>query len=111
MIDGACSADAAVLVVPATTGEFESCFENSGQTKEHALLVKALGVNQILVAVNKLDAADPPWSELRYNVIRALVEPFLLKIGFKANKVSAAIMNSLSLSHTHLTLVGCEVNF
>jgi translation elongation factor EF-1alpha len=40
MIEGACNADAAVLVIPATPGEFESCFENSGQTKEHALLVK-----------------------------------------------------------------------
>ena len=40
MIEGACNADAAVLVIPATPGEFESCFQNSGQTKEHALLVK-----------------------------------------------------------------------
>ncbi|KAG5178193.1 P-loop containing nucleoside triphosphate hydrolase protein [Tribonema minus] len=89
MISGACAADVAVLVVPATPGEFESCFESSGQTKEHALLVKALGVNQVVVAVNKLDAAVPPWDEGRYEAIKASVEPFLRQIGFKAGKAIA----------------------
>eukprot|EP00611_Tribonema_gayanum_P020562 TRINITY_DN3768_c0_g2_i3.p1 TRINITY_DN3768_c0_g2~~TRINITY_DN3768_c0_g2_i3.p1 ORF type:complete len:507 (+),score=147.21 TRINITY_DN3768_c0_g2_i3:22-1521(+) len=96
MISGACAADVAVLVVPATPGEFESCFESSGQTKEHALLVKALGVNQVVVAVNKLDAAVPPWDEGRYEAIKASVEPFLRQIGFKAGKVRFVPVSGLS---------------
>lgn len=55
MICGANQADVAILVVDATRGEFEAGFEAGGQTREHALLVRSLGVNQICVAVNKLD--------------------------------------------------------
>src|SRR4051812_7864060 len=48
---------------------------------------QALGVNQILVAVNKLDAAVPPWDQSRYEAVKAAVDPFLKQIGFKPAKV------------------------
>lgn len=59
----------------------------NGQTKEHAMLAKALGVNQLLVVVNKLDATDPPWSEERYEAVKAEVGPFLARTGFRPKKV------------------------
>jgi hypothetical protein len=47
MIMGTSQADVGVLVVAACEPEFESGFEKGGQTKEHAMLLKSLGVNQV----------------------------------------------------------------
>jgi elongation factor 1 alpha-like protein len=55
MISGATQADSALLVVDAANGEFEAGFERGGQTREHLVLVRSLGVSQVVVAVNKLD--------------------------------------------------------
>jgi elongation factor 1 alpha-like protein len=55
MISGASQADCALLVIDSATGEFEAGFDRGGQTREHLLLVRSLGVSQVIVAVNKLD--------------------------------------------------------
>ena len=87
MISGAYQADVGVLVVNATTGEFEAGFEAGGQTREHALLVRSLGVNQLVVAVNKLDTVE--WSKERFDNIANKMRLFLTKqAGFKESDLT-----------------------
>ncbi|KAL8000384.1 putative translation protein, beta-barrel domain superfamily [Plasmopara halstedii] len=81
MIVGAAQADVALLVVPAVTGEFEAAFENSGQTKEHTLLVRSLGVSQMIVAVNKMDMVH--WDKDRFDMIVKSLSTFLQGVGFR----------------------------
>jgi len=102
MITGAASADVGLLVVAATPGEFEAGFEPSdshhrgGQTREHIILSRGLGVSQLLVAVNKLDAADPSWSEGRFEEIKGRILPFLQTNGFKPHRVRFVPVSGLT---------------
>lgn len=86
MITGAAQADVALLVVDATRGEFETGFESGGQTREHALLVRSLGVNQLCVAVNKLDTVS--WSEERFKEVVGKLQSFLKQAGFRDSDVT-----------------------
>ncbi|KAL6096013.1 hbs1l [Pungitius sinensis] len=85
MITGAAQADVAVLVVDASRGEFEAGFEAGGQTREHALLVRSLGVTQLAVAVNKMDQVS--WQQERFQDITSKLGHFLKQAGFKDSDV------------------------
>ncbi|KAG4436574.1 hypothetical protein IFR05_007928 [Cadophora sp. M221] len=84
MIAGAAQADFAVLVVDASTGSFESGLK--GQTKEHALLVRSMGVQRLIIAINKLDTVS--WSQDRFLEIQNQVSAFLTAAGFQPKNVS-----------------------
>ncbi|ABN69911.1 translation elongation factor 1A (EF-1A/EF-Tu) [Staphylothermus marinus F1] len=87
MITGASQADAALLVVSARKGEFEAGMSPEGQTREHAILAKTMGINQLIVAVNKMDATEPPWSQKRYEQIKTILGKFLKSLGYDISKV------------------------
>lgn len=78
MIVGTSQADIAILVVSAREGIQE-------QTKEHAFLAKILGISQVIVAVNKMDAVE--YKQARYDEVKAQVEKLLLGAGYKADKL------------------------
>ncbi|XP_060519987.1 protein HBS1 [Cylas formicarius] len=86
MISGAGQADVALLVIDATRGEFESGFDLGGQTREHALLVRSLGVTQLAVVINKLDTVS--WSKERFDEIVQKLRSFLKQAGYKENDVT-----------------------
>lgn len=94
MITGAAQADVAVLVVDASRGEFEAGFETGGQTREHGLLVRSLGVTQLAVAVNKMDQVN--WQQERFQEITGKLGHFLKQAGFKESDVAFIPTSGLS---------------
>ncbi|XP_066229268.1 HBS1-like protein isoform X1 [Saccopteryx leptura] len=94
MITGAAQADVAVLVVDASRGGFEAGFETGGQTREHGLLVRSLGVTQLAVAVNKMDQVN--WQQERFQEITGKLGHFLKQAGFKESDVAFIPTSGLS---------------
>ena len=82
MLAGGSQADIAVLVISARKGEFEAGFDKGGQTREHAILIKTLGVRKLIVAVNKMDDPSVEWSSTRFNEISSKLSPFLKQVGY-----------------------------
>ena len=87
MITGASQADAALLVVSARKGEFEAGMSPEGQTREHALLARTLGIEQLIVAVNKMDAPDVNYSKQRYDEIVAVLKKYLKSLGYNVDAI------------------------
>merc|ERR1712096_543662 len=82
MITGTSQADCGVLIIASGTGEFEAGISKNGQTREHALLAYTLGVKQLIVAVNKMDSTEPPYSQSRFEEIQKEVSGFIKKVGY-----------------------------
>ena len=87
MITGASQADAAILFVSAKKGEFEAGISPGGQTREHAFLARTLGVNQLVVAINKMDDPTVNWSKERYEEVKEAVARMLRMVGYKVEKI------------------------
>lgn len=78
MITGTASADAAVLVVDVKEGIQE-------QTRRHGYLLHLLGIQQIVVAMNKMDMVD--WSEPRYKEVMTDCLDYLISIGLDSGDI------------------------
>ncbi|MEM0131106.1 MAG: translation elongation factor EF-1 subunit alpha [Saccharolobus sp.] len=87
MITGASQADAAILVVSAKKGEYEAGMSAEGQTREHIILAKTMGLDQLIVAINKMDLTEPAYDEKRYKEIVDQLTKFMRSYGFNMNKV------------------------
>jgi elongation factor 1-alpha len=94
MITGAGCADIALLLVPAESGGFETAIakgdhksgEVQGQTRQHARLLGLLGIEKLIVGVNKMDSCD--WSEQRFNEIKEEMSKMIMQAGFKPKQVA-----------------------
>ena len=87
MVTGASQADGCVLFISAKRGEYEAGTNPGGQTREHAFLAKTLGVNQIVVAVNKMDDSSVDWSQDRYEEVKDGMTRLLKMVGYNTDKV------------------------
>ncbi|MFP3132534.1 MAG: translation elongation factor EF-1 subunit alpha [Nitrososphaeria archaeon] len=87
MITGASQADAAMLVVSAKEGEAETALAEGGQAREHAFLLKTLGVNQLIVLINKMDITQPPYSKERFEQVKKQVQDLLKLVGYKVDTI------------------------
>jgi len=94
MITGAGCADIALLLVPAESGGFETAIakgdhstgEIQGQTRQHARLLGLLGIEKLIVGVNKMDSCG--WSEQRFNEIKEEMTKMITSAGFKPKQVA-----------------------
>lgn len=77
MLTGASQADAAVLIVSAKEGVEE-------QTKRHALLLRLLGIEKIVVAINKMDAVN--YAREAFERVKKEVEDYLRSIGMEVKE-------------------------
>ncbi|CAF3658794.1 unnamed protein product [Rotaria sp. Silwood1] len=96
MITDAFQTDCGLLVVSASLGEFEVGISKDGQSLEHVLFMYNLGVKQMIVIVNKMDATDPSFSEGRFNEIKNELSTQIQKIGYQPESVAFI---PLSASH------------
>lgn len=78
MITGASQADAAVLVVAIDDGVMP-------QTKEHAFLARTLGINQLIVVINKMDLVN--YNEEKYNALKEDVSNLLKMVAYKPKEM------------------------
>ena len=90
MIRAIAQGDIALLVVPADKGGYECSIERGshkkgiprGETRVQAELCYAMGVEQMIVCVNKMDHKSVNWSEDRFNRIKQDVQMILMKMGY-----------------------------
>ena len=78
MITGASQADAAILIVDAKKGMEE-------QTKRHAYVLAMLGVNQLILVLNKMDTVD--YSQEVFNQVKDSTTRFLKNLGIEPSYV------------------------
>ncbi len=78
MITGASQADAAILVCAAKEGV-------QAQTKEHVFLARTLGINQLIIALNKMDEVN--YDKARYDTVKAEVSTLLKMVGYKPDEL------------------------
>jgi elongation factor 1-alpha len=78
MITGTSQADAAVLIVAANDGVME-------QTREHTWLAKTLGIQQLIIAINKMDMVG--YKQETYEKVKKQIEELVKPVGYKIEEI------------------------
>jgi elongation factor 1-alpha len=96
MITGSSQADVGLLLVPAD-GNFTTALQKGnpkegefqGQSRAHARLLNLLGIKQLIVGINKMDAAE--YKEARFTEVSEEAKNVLIKVGWKKDFVNNSI--------------------
>merc|ERR1712063_195331 len=98
MITGASQADVAVVMVPADGNFITSVAKGNhkegvvqGQTRQHALLLKLLGIKQLIVCVNKMDEKQAGYRQERFTEIKTEMQRMLTQVGWTKAEVDKQI--------------------
>jgi len=98
MISGAAQADVALLMVPAD-GNFTTAIQKGnhkagevqGQTRQHARLINLLGVQQLIIGINKMDTDMAGYKEERFKEISDEMANMLARVGWKKDFVAESV--------------------
>ncbi|KAK3141139.1 hypothetical protein QOZ80_4BG0330030 [Eleusine coracana subsp. coracana] len=90
------AADAAVLVVDASIGSFEAGMgvNGIGQTKEHSQLIRSFGVENLIIAVNKMDLVE--YSKERFDFVKLQLGSFLRSCGYKDSSITWVPLSAMA---------------
>ena len=86
MATGASTADLAILMIDARKGVLT-------QTRRHSYIVNLLGVQNLVLAINKMDLVD--YSQERYDEIVAEYKTFASEIGISDDRITPIPMSAL----------------
>lgn len=112
MISGTSMADCALFIISAAEAEFE-CGSSYGRAFDYLLIARAVGVKQIIVGINKMDAIN--WSEDRFNQIRGETQKVLKKLGYNTETIpfipfSGLLCDNMIEHSTKMSwFKGCEI--
>ena len=95
MMAGASGIDGAVLVIAADDGIMP-------QTREHFEILNLLGIENVIVALNKIDIVDEEWIELVEMEIHDLMENAKIK-DYDVKKVSA--LNNIGIEELKIAII------
>ncbi len=74
-------------MISASFGEFEAGMSKDSSMRQQILLAYTMGVENMIVVVNKMDTTNPPYSEDRFNEIKTEVLIYLKKIGYQSQNI------------------------
>jgi elongation factor 1-alpha len=89
MITGSAQADAGILVVSASKGEAEPALGPEGQGREHLLLLRTLGIPQIIVAISKMDTVN--YDQKRFEEVKNMVLQLAKQMGYTEKNIKAVV--------------------
>ncbi|GJQ11889.1 hypothetical protein GpartN1_g3680.t1 [Galdieria partita] len=108
VIAGASQSQIAILLVDASPGHFEASFSENGPSLEHAIILRSMGVNKVVIAINKMDQVD--YAKERFiEIHNQLIKILTSQVGYSESQISCIPCSGLTgeniLQRSHVKLL------